>query len=1507
MIKSKKIAAVLLAFLMLTSVAACGKKDINDETSPVTDTDRITESGTNGSEDESGTDHNGTNNDNESGNETEDDSYTEAETEEPGVDAMEEIEGNLSQYRLDKVQHISSDGYIGIPVEISIYYSGNTTVKEGYNGTPIILYAVNTRMDRVGTDSDVEIISSMLERGYVVVIADYLNDKKAVSPALDWSTQGMRGRLVAGEFFKSVKYLKSTGKYYETFVVPAGHNVSLGHVFWEFDKHSADGTLDKIVETWNNDFRYVKGDVIVKWTDEQGERKSVQNGFDGTAPVWLDSSGRANEDGEYIKIKHTKANDISDCSKIDGSPIDLNLYMHIIYPTSPESSVPVMCLASSAEHLAKGASTSDRPQLNGCAFGGYAAVMYDFGYTPMARDDHYSLFNGDLTGDSQSYMVHFFNDKKINTAAMRYVRYLSLSDQKYNFDTEAIGVIGNSKGGWMVYLGEEHPELLPERRIVPGYNGKSRFENGDTVSVGIIDGGEEQPWLTFAGETIDSGADFIYASCGGAEEYITEGHAPTYISCNKGDVSFYTSSNSYVNLCKTHNVPAIWFENDKGHTFAWGKDVNYGIDTYNAFIDFANFYLRGDSVKILYTDLTDGGKDIPTTKEIFFLFSGAVDESEIVKLTPKDGEGNAAAGKWISEFGGTHWTFKPYGMKGGEMYTVTVPEDFSGVNGAEIGKSAKMRFETAAEKTSSANTVSGSRGTYAYFTNTEEDSHTLRFTVEEDGYGVIELYALSGFDPKAPDSAEQGSLIGTYAVTGRGTVEFDVTEYCRSIAVGDTVAFLIKEAREIGKTTVFEADFNNGDLAGVGFAQTYTVGSAPDGESAIIINKSKLNGGFLNTSMYINQATVATKNNILNVALNKSDIGRRYTIKIKVYDTASRYILAYLDSATSSQSGVVDYNWCARNVKTVAGEWTEITLEYTVTDPMNAAPSLVIKADFFGEDEHPLYIGSIACVETVDKLSIGSMSVVTCNDDMPDKEDQGATVEIIRSGSSAGKYRSLEEAISKLKTGDKIRLLASCTLESELNKIDEIALNGYKLYIAASLSSDVKLSGGYVYIEDVPLISEGGKYEFEDVTFVLGFNAESEYFAADPMTDGNIEAEFTNCVFNISEWRAVGNMTVFPAGETADISYRINGGELRFSSLSKLTVNESIFALEMRELDGKYPSMVLPQGLKMPEITFRMGDKAGVYKDGVNDGEYTVYSLTEDALSSIYGTVPDEYSDVEKYPFAVFDNKGQFVMASDNFAANSASGALSSLAQQKEGTFYILLRRDFVYEEAVFGNLSFIYGRVTIDLGGYTFSCNESHDKGLFYADAKRSADTEIIVKNGRMLVGKNPIVIFGGWGASGYKYMEKVKNFSFVFENITFGLLEGATATRLVSGYKGGSDAPVNAFVTLNECVFDLSTVKPRSIVLFTAGDDTGNVKGSVTVIGGYIIVDEPKRVTVQSVMNRESEVMFRMGEEGYIILSAPKGMAVTKDTFVTNLGDACFVEFDEIDGYTLYQLEIQ
>ena len=64
--------------------------------------------------------------------------------------------------------------------------------------------------------------------------------------------------------------IKST----ETLVVPSGYDVSFGNVYWEFDKHGADGTLEKIVEIWNNDFRGTNAEKIIKWTTAQGKRKA---------------------------------------------------------------------------------------------------------------------------------------------------------------------------------------------------------------------------------------------------------------------------------------------------------------------------------------------------------------------------------------------------------------------------------------------------------------------------------------------------------------------------------------------------------------------------------------------------------------------------------------------------------------------------------------------------------------------------------------------------------------------------------------------------------------------------------------------------------------------------------------------------------------------------------------------------------------------------------------------------------------------------------------------------------------------------------------------------------------------------------------------------------------------------------------------------------------------------------------------------------------------------------
>jgi len=907
------------------------------------------------------------------------------------VDAMPAIESALSGYRLGGVQTLANDGHIGISVELSVYYKSSSNVTKGPNGTPIILYVVNTSTVRTGTKSDVEIISSMLSRNYVVVLLNYKFNSKAVSPALEWSAQSIRNKMMNGEFFNGLSKFTSGGTYYETFIVPAGYDVSLNHVYWEFDKHGADGTFDKIIEVWNTDFRKDKGETIIKWTDASGNKKAVQNDFSGNKPSWCNADGTANANGQYIKVKFTKAQTITDCVKKDGSPIDLNLYMHLIYPTNPKKAVPVMALNSSSEHLAKGSATLDRPQMPGFAFNGYASVMYDFGYTPMARDDHYSLFQPVVTGDSLSYAVHFYSDKLIGTAAMRYIRYLSLSRSEFNFDTNAIGVFGNSKGGWVTYLGEEQPQNFKSERMIKGHHGETRYENNLRTDNGVIDGGEVQPWLTYNGKTIDSGADFVYASCGGLEENITYGHAPTYISCNKGDTynSYYTSSNGFVNMCRIYDIPSLWFETSNGHTFASGYDLNYGLDTYPILYDFANFYLKKEPVKLLYTDITNAEKEVSLTKEIFFMFSGGVSLDQVQKLTPINTKGEIAEGEWVGSYGGTHWTFYPKFLDSNEIYTLSIPKTFYGTNKVRIEQEHSFYFTTKYAEVTQNQFVATTKGTYAWFeVGNANQEYKLYAHIKENANNRLQLYKVTNFNSSNPDSSTIGELIQEKVVYKSGNIEFNLTDYCKSYSKGTKLAFLLKQSKVGQNVQGMNITFDNGNYGGLQIAGkiVHEASTAPDGSTALKIVEMQPNNQY--TSMeeiYDNITTVAAKHGPIkagtNNVLTNSDLGRKFKISFRVYDTCSRTMQAYIKSPTSNTDEISDYNWVVKNFYTEPNKWVNVELEYVIYEPYLypqkqwGIPSMLIKAAAMGNIDSPYYIDSLSAVEIVDDIIIDSVSV----------------------------------------------------------------------------------------------------------------------------------------------------------------------------------------------------------------------------------------------------------------------------------------------------------------------------------------------------------------------------------------------------------------------------------------------------------------------------------------------------------------------------------------------------
>ena len=593
--------------------------------------------------------------------------------------------------------------------------------------TEFILYVTGTDCECISTETDDNIIGTFVSDGYCVCVADYSRWDSPSGSRLDWSLQRLVSKLSHGELFAPGMPFEND-KTHMAFLVPAGYYLSRSHVFWSFDKHSADGTLEEIVDVWNNDFRSSMGESVVCWVDDSGNRKSVQNAFDGSAPIWLDSEAKPDPDGKYIRIKHTKATAISDCIKPDGEMISLDLAMNIYYPVKPKRKVPVMCLSNSTTSIADCPLTEDRPHFHGFLMRGYAGVVYDYGYAPMARGDHWGYFDGEhpkgVTGDQVTYSMQFYNNVFIGTAAMRYVRYLSLTDKRFDFDIDAIGVMGNSKGGWTAFLGRPEPLKYSPHRYIKNHHGETRYDAGKREADGLIRGGEEQPYMMYEGRKILSRANFIFPSCGGHPADVTSGHSPMFVPCHYKDRSGYVEMSDFVNLCRVHDVPALETTLVLGHTQCYGKDTRHGFDSYDVLFDFAGFFLKGEKAKALYCTADENGVHIKFTGVLSQI------EAEEIKLICH-GEQVEAQAK--ASFGGTMWTFVPECCG---RITVIIPEKYCG---AYIASTDELTFDYVDKKTIEAEYELVFEGTLSEFDTTCGELLEMSDIIAPDGKKAAEV------------------------------------------------------------------------------------------------------------------------------------------------------------------------------------------------------------------------------------------------------------------------------------------------------------------------------------------------------------------------------------------------------------------------------------------------------------------------------------------------------------------------------------------------------------------------------------------------------------------------------------------------------------------------------------------------------------------------------------------------------------------------------------------------
>ena len=109
-------------------------------------------------------------------------------------DAFPAIRDAFAEYLVNEV-HIEKDDYLGIPVDVYVY----AKVGKGSEIAPVLQYVINTNTERVGTESDVSILSDLIEE-YIVVVVDYRNNSLTTPINVDQSVHRIHLATAKGTY-----------------------------------------------------------------------------------------------------------------------------------------------------------------------------------------------------------------------------------------------------------------------------------------------------------------------------------------------------------------------------------------------------------------------------------------------------------------------------------------------------------------------------------------------------------------------------------------------------------------------------------------------------------------------------------------------------------------------------------------------------------------------------------------------------------------------------------------------------------------------------------------------------------------------------------------------------------------------------------------------------------------------------------------------------------------------------------------------------------------------------------------------------------------------------------------------------------------------------------------------------------------------------------------------------------------------------------------------------------
>ena len=614
-------------------------------------------------------------------------------------DVFAKIDSALKPFRVGN-SHITKEGFIGMDVTLTVYNDESVIRSElprtgrldddtePHNSNhpkearDVCLYLIHTALPRIGRGEDVDIIRDLLARGFAVVVVDYAHDIRADVPDLDFSVQSLIEQIEKGAIPLGIPFVPS-----HFLALPAGYTARVGIPFYNYEENGADGVVDAIVDIWNHSLsrmtgRFAKGNVFkVKWgqkTDRDGNPIFDENGQPiykkvREGAVWTDAEER------ILPVGYTIAEGIEDCVRSDGSPIDLNLYLDLVYPVDPEKPVPIMAHHSSAEERFQ-----PQPLFHGYAMRGYACVNYEHCYTPMARRTHFGYFEGEISeGRRADFTLRFVTGMTQMSSAIRLVRKLiEMYPDEYRFLPDRIGSYGGSKGAPTNILGTAHPELLPPEEYLPGRWGENH---------------QPQPNTHYEnGEPIPSNVQFAYSSSGGGGTFLFKDQCPMCVTRGEVDGAFVSSSHMgmITSALRYNDTPVLDMSMPGvGHRVIFGYSEARDYDMYNALFTYSAYYLKNAPSECLWILPVDGAKELGQDTVIRVKFSGEHTEEEIlsgVRLTHEDGTPLTVRVK--GTFRGNEWAFTPLDLRAGEKVRVEVLPTLCDKRGNAVGKVRSVTF-----------------------------------------------------------------------------------------------------------------------------------------------------------------------------------------------------------------------------------------------------------------------------------------------------------------------------------------------------------------------------------------------------------------------------------------------------------------------------------------------------------------------------------------------------------------------------------------------------------------------------------------------------------------------------------------------------------------------------------------------------------------------------------------------------------------------------------------------